>query len=189
MKYENVIERIYEPGRLLDAWQRVRRNAGAAGVDEMSVQDFERRKPELMKLIYEKLKSGVYRFKPARRVMIPKEGSTKLRKLGIPGVMDRVVAASIKEEFEEIFAPEFSESNYGFMRGKSQHQAIRHVQKIVNEGYEWCTAIDLKSFFDNIPQGLILKLIRRKMLGAAQARAASDADRKIAEGRSHSSTN
>lgn len=162
MKYENVIEKIYEPGRLLDAWQRVR-NAGAAGVDEMSVREFEKRKPELMKLIYEKLKSGTYRFKPARRVMIPKEGSTKLRKLGIPVVMDRVVAASINEEFEQIFAPEFTESNYGFRRGKSQHQAIRHVQKLVNEGYEWCAAIDLKSFFDTIPHGLILKLIRRKI--------------------------
>ena len=163
VKYENVIERIYEPGRLLDAWQKVKRNAGAAGVDEMSVQDFERKKPELMKLIYEKLKSGVYRFKPAQRVLIRKEGSTKPRKLGIPVVMDRVVAVSINEEFGKIFSPEFTESNYGFRRGKSQHQAIRHVQTIVNEGYEWCAAIDLKSFFDKIPHGLILKLIRRKI--------------------------
>lgn len=163
VKHKNVMEIIYEPGRLLDAWQRVKRNAGAAGVDEMSVQDFERRKPELMKLIYEKLRAGEYRFKPARRVVIPKEGSTKLRNLGIPVVMDRVVAVSINEVFEEIFAPEFTESNYGFLRGKSQQQAIRHVQKLVNEGYEWCAAIDLKSFFDKIPHGLILKLIRRKI--------------------------
>ena len=71
----------------------------------------------------------------------------------------------------------------------SSSLCVGSIQKIVNEGYEWCAAIDLKSFFDKIPQGIILKLIRRKMLGAAQARAASDADRKIAEGRSHSSTN
>ena len=90
MKQEKVLERVYEPKRLLEAWQRVKRNAGAAGVDEMSVQDFEQRETELLRLIYSKLKAGTYRFKPTRRVEIPKEDSTKIRKLGIPVVMDRL---------------------------------------------------------------------------------------------------
>jgi group II intron reverse transcriptase/maturase len=129
----------------------------------MTVKDFERRKGELFKIIYRKLKDGTYRFKPARRVLIPKEGSGKFRKLGIPVVIDRIVAVSINEVFGKIFAPEFTESNFGFRRGRSQHQAIRHVQKIVGEGYEWCASIDLKSFFDEIPHELIFKLIRRKI--------------------------
>jgi len=77
--------------------------------------------------------------------------------------MDRVVSQSINLVFEEIFDPDFTESNFGFRRGKSQHQAIKHVQKIVAEGYEWCASIDLQSFFDEIPHDLILKLIRRKI--------------------------
>ena len=65
--------------------------------------------------------------------------------------------------FQEIFEPDFTDSNFGFRRGKSQHQAIRHVRDIVREGYEWCVSIDLASFFDEIPHDLILKLIRRKI--------------------------
>jgi RNA-directed DNA polymerase len=145
------------------AWQQVRKNAGAAGIDKMTVEAFERREDELLKLIHEKLKAGTYRFKPARRALIPKEGTSKMRKLGIPVVMDRIVSQSINLVFTEIFDPGFTESNFGFRRGRSQHQAVRHVQGIVLEGYEWCASIDLKSFFDEIPHGLILKLIRRKI--------------------------
>ena len=163
MKHEKVMERVYEPGRLRTAWQQIRKNAGAAGIDNMTVEEFERREDDLLKLIHEKLKRGIYRFKPARRVLIPKEGTSKKRKLGIPGVMDRIVSLSISRVFEEIFCPEFTRSNFGFRRGKSQHQAIGHVRGIVVEGYEWCASIDLESFFDKIPHGLILKLIRRKV--------------------------
>lgn len=145
------------------AWQQVKRNAGAAGIDKMTVEGFELRREELLELIHEQLKAGKYRFKPARRVLIPKEGKSGKRKLGIPVVMDRIVAESINMVFEEIFDPGFTESNYGFRRGKSQQEAIRHVQGIVKEGYEWSASIDLKSFFDEIPHGLILKLIRRKI--------------------------
>ena len=161
-RYHKVLERIYEPGQLYTAWQRVRKNAGAAGIDGMSVKDFEQREEELLQLIHEKLKTGMYRFKPARRVYIPK-GNGKMRALGIPVVMDRIVSQSVNEVFQDIFDPTFTGSNFGFQRDKSQHQAIRHVQKIVRDGHEWCAAIDLKSFFDEIPHGLILKLIRRKI--------------------------
>ena len=62
MKYENVLERVYEPGRLLLAWQLVKQNAGAAGVEEMSVQEFERRKTELLRIIYKKAQSRYVSF-------------------------------------------------------------------------------------------------------------------------------
>ena len=167
MKPKNVLERVYNPGRLRMAWQQVRKNAGAAGIDKMTVEAFELREDELLKLIHEKLKAGIYRFKPARRTLIPKEGSNKKRKLGIPVVMDRIVSQSMNLVLEGIFDPVFTASNFGFRRGKSQHQAIKHVQSIVLEGYEWGASIDLKSFFDEIPHGLILKLIRRKIADEA----------------------
>ena len=167
MKQENILERVYSPGRLRMAWQQVRKNAGAAGIDKMTVEAFDGRADELLTLIHERLKAGTYRFKPARRVLIPKEGSSKKRKLGIPVVMDRIVSQSVNLVFEGIFDPAFTASNFGFRRGKSQHAAIRHVQAIVLEGYEWCASVDLKSFFDEIPHGLILKLIRRKIADEA----------------------
>ena len=163
MKYKEVLEKVCEPGRLLAAWRQIRRNAGAAGIDQMTVGEFERREGELLQLIHEKLKTETYRFKPARRALIPKEGTSKKRKLGIPVVMDRIVSQSINLVFAEIFDPDFTESNFGYRRGKSQHQAIKHVQNIVREGFEWCASIDLKSFFDEIPHELVLKLIRRKI--------------------------
>jgi RNA-directed DNA polymerase len=128
----------------------------------MTVEVFEQRKDELLTLIHEKLKAGIYRFKPARRALIPKEGNSKMRKLGIPVVIDRVVSQSVNLVFQEIFDPDFTKSNYGFRRGHSQRQAIYHVQMIVKAGYEWCASIDLARFFDEIPHNLILKLIRKK---------------------------
>jgi len=163
VKHKEVLERVYNPGRLRAAWQQVRKNAGAAGIDKMTVKEFERRENELLQLIHEKLKAGIYRFKPARRALISKEGTSKKRKLGIPVVMDRIVGQSINLVFEPIFDPGFTDSNFGFRRGKSQHRAIKHVQGRVTEGYEWCASIDLKSFFDEIPHDLMLKLIRRKI--------------------------
>jgi group II intron reverse transcriptase/maturase len=163
MKHVKVLERIYEPRRLREAWQQVKKNAGAAGIDQMTVKDFEHRKDELIEVIHCKLKVGAYRFKPVRTVMIPKEGGAKWRKLGIPVVMDRVVSQSTNLVLSEIFEPDFTRSNYGFRRGHSQRQAIYHVQQIVKEGYKWGVSIDLASFFDEIPHNLILKLIRRKI--------------------------
>jgi RNA-directed DNA polymerase len=163
VKHMKVLERVYEPRRLRKAWQQVKQNAGAAGIDQMTVEAFGQRKDELLTLIHEKLKAGIYRFKPARRVLIPKDGDLKMRKLGIPVVMDRIVSQSVNLVFQEIFDPDFTKSNYGFRRGHSQRQAIYHVQMIVKEGYEWCVSIDLAKFFDEIPHNLILKLVRRKI--------------------------
>jgi len=163
MKIERVMERVYDRRRLYLAWQQVRRNAGAAGVDEMTVKDFEGRERQLLDLIHEKLKAGHYRFKPARRVLIPKPGTDKKRKLGIPAVMDRVVSVSLHMVLEEIFDQDFTPSNFGFRRGKGQQMAVEHMRRAIEDGYQACVSIDLKSFFDEIPHPLILKLIRRKI--------------------------
>jgi len=163
MKETDVLVKVYEPGRLQMAWQQVKKNAGAAGVDRMTVAEFEQREEHLLTLIHDKLKSRRYRFQPARRVLIPKPGTSKTRKLGIPVVMDRIVGTSMHYVLEEIFDPQFTDSNFGFRWGRSQHQAIRHLQRLVNDGREWAVAVDLKAFFDEIPHGLMLQLIRRNV--------------------------
>jgi len=163
-KEQNVLERVYEPRRLLEAWRQVKSNAGAAGVDQMTVTEFERRKEELFPLIRNKLIAGTYRFKPARRVQIPKMGSPgKFRNLGIPVVMDRIVAQSIHATLDEIYDPGFTQSNFGFRKGRSQHQAIQYVREKVKQRYRWCASVDLKSYFDEIPHDLVFKLIRRRI--------------------------
>jgi len=86
-----------------------------------------------------------------------------MRNLGVPIVMDRIVGTSMHSVREEIFDSDFTDTNYGFRRGKSQHQAIRYEQGLVKEGKEWVVSVDLKAFFDEIPHELILKLIRRKI--------------------------
>jgi len=148
MKVREVLVKVFEPGRLQRAWQQVRKNAGAAGIDQMTVEEFVQREEQFLALIHDRLKSGNYRFQPAKRVLIPKEGTSRMRKLGIPVVMDRIVGTSMHSVLEEIFDPDFTASNFGFRRGRSQHQAIRHLQRLVKEGREWAVAVDLKSFFD-----------------------------------------
>ena len=146
-KIRNVIQRVYEPERLRSAWQQVKRNAGSAGIDRMSIKDFERRIKELAPIIVNKLKQGTYRFKPAKRVYIRKENSDKLRPLGIPIIMDRIVSQGINTVLEEIFDKGFTDSNYGFRKGKQQVMAVEHVKKLIVDGYKWCASVDLESFF------------------------------------------
>lgn len=159
MKVEQQMAKVYESRRLYGAWQRVKSNAGAAGIDQMSVKDFAEREEELLTRIHDKLSSGNYRFQPAKRVLIPKPGTSKTRKLGIPVVMDRIVGVSMHTVLEGIFDSGFTESNFGYRRDKSQHQAIRHLQSHVTVGKEWAVVVDLKAFFDEIPHDQILKLI------------------------------
>jgi retron-type reverse transcriptase len=96
------------------ALHQASQDADAAEIDQMTEDACERRKDDLLALIHDKIKSGIYHFKPARRVLIPKEGSAKMRNLGIPVVMHRGVSQSIILVFQEIFEPNFSRSNYGF---------------------------------------------------------------------------
>lgn len=163
MEVIDVLKRVYDPGRLRLAWKRVKTNAGAAGIDKMTTGVFEERSEEYLSIIHEKLKIGKYRFKPARRVLIPKPGSTKERKLGIPVVFDRIVSQSMNLVLDDLFDSDFTDSNFGFRKTKSQRQAIYHLRDHVVSGREWAVSIDLQGFFDEIPHGLILKLIRRKV--------------------------
>ena len=86
VKAEKVLERVYDWGRLRMAWRQVEKNAGATGIDKMTVEAFKERGGFLLREIQEKLQAGIYRFQPARRGLIEKEGTQKKRKLGIPTV-------------------------------------------------------------------------------------------------------
>jgi len=110
----SLIDKVFADSTLQLAWERVQNNAGACGVDCMSVGHFARDSQNRLLAVKEHLKSGTYQPKPVKRVYIPKPGSSEKRPLGIPTVTDRVVQAAVKMVIEPIFEREFAEHSYGF---------------------------------------------------------------------------
>jgi len=144
------------------AFKAVRRNRGAAGLDKVSVGMYEANlDPNLGKLMRD-LKSGSYRPLPVRRVYIPKSDGRQ-RPLGIPAVRDRVAQEVLRQLLNPIFEPTFHENSYGFRKGRNAHQAIERVKALAKDGYRWVVDADIKGFFDNIPQDLIMRTLNLRV--------------------------
>ena len=145
----NLFEDICSLPALRRAFRDVRRNKGAAGVDGVTIQDFELSLEENLRQLREDLINWRYKPLPVRRVNIPKpDGGT--RKLGVPSVRDRVLQTSIKLVLEPTFDPLFSKSSFGFRPGLGQKDALEQAKQIVNTGKDWTVDIDLAAFFDEI---------------------------------------
>jgi group II intron reverse transcriptase/maturase len=140
------------------AFQNVKRNRGAAGVDRVSIQMFEANLEQNLLALMADLKRGGYHARPLRRAYIPKSDG-KLRPLGIPTVRDRVAQEVIRSLLEPIFEPHFSEFSFGFRPGRNAHQAIVAVNTAHEAGFKWVVDADIQSFFDNIPHDLILNQV------------------------------
>ena len=131
-------------------FELVKRNRGAAGIDGVSIEDFETRLEEELSQLQQELTNWTYKPSPVRRVEIPKPDGKGVRLLGIPTVRDRVVQTALKLLLEPIFEPHFSVHSYGFRPERSQHQAVQAAQQIVNSGKPYVVDIDLSKFFDRI---------------------------------------
>jgi len=131
-------------------FEQVKANKGKPGIDGVSVQDFEYRLEEELSRLQQDLLNWTYKPSPVRRVEIPKSDGQGVRLLGIPTVRDRVVQTALKLLLEPIFDPNFSPNSYGFRPGRSQHDAIKAAQSIVNSGKPYVVDIDLSKFFDRI---------------------------------------
>lgn len=112
-KWFSLIDKVRSVKTLGMAWEAVRANAGAAGVDRISVEFFGKDRQNRLLAVNERLTRNNYRPQAVRRVQIPKAGSSELRPLGIPTVTDRVVQAALKMVIEPIFESRFAESSYG----------------------------------------------------------------------------
>jgi len=158
----NMIEQILSSENLSTAWQRVRSNKGAAGVDQMSIRGF----PDFYRKHWERiiadLKKGTYRPAPVRRVMIPKPDGS-LRPLGVPTVLDRLIQQAIAQVLGPLFEADFSTHSYGFRPMRSAHQAVATLESGWKEGRRQAVECDLKSFFDTVNHDLLMRVLREKI--------------------------
>lgn len=150
-KTENLLDRITCWGNMLQAWQAVRRNQGAAGIDGITIERFERNLEANLRGLQEDMATVRYRHQPLKRVWIPKPGTNKQRPLGIPTIRDRVAQQAVLQLIEPLYESSFSEHSYGFRPGRNQHQAVQHALEHIAAGHTWVVDCDLKSFFDTIP--------------------------------------
>lgn len=148
--HEGLFEEICSYPILLKAFKDVKKNKGAPGVDNITIEEFERNLRGNLHQIKYQLENWKYFPKPVKRVEIPKPGGQGVRNLGIPTIKDRVVQAAIKIVIEPILEPRFSAGSYGFRPNKNQSQAVKQAQEHVQSGKEYVVDIDLAKFFDRI---------------------------------------
>src|SRR5476651_907529 len=141
-----------------EAYKQVKANKGGAGVDQESLEGFDKKLSKNLYKIWNRLSSGSY-FPPAvRGVEIPKkQGGTRL--LGVPTVSDRIAQMTIKLMFEPFVEPHFLEDSYGYRPEKSALDAIGVTRKRCWK-YDWLIEFDIKGLFDNIDHELLMKAVR-----------------------------
>lgn len=159
----SLIDKVASKRNLEAAAAKVIANRGGAGVDRVSVKQFQRRITEEVDKLHHSLKAGTYQPQAIRRVYIPKPGSTEKRPLGIPTVRDRVVQAALRNVLEPIFERTFAEHSYGFRPQRGCKDALRHVAKLLAEGHTWVVDADLKSYFDTISHERLMQRVREQV--------------------------
>ncbi len=146
-----------EKRQVWEAFKKVRSNKGAPGVDKISIQEVSARPMKYLYPVWNRLASGSYFPQPVREVAIPKSDG-RIRKLGIPTVQDRTAQMVIREELEQIADKQFSNNSFGYRPNKSAHQAIKQCRENCMK-MDWAIDLDIKSFFDEIDHGLMLKAL------------------------------
>jgi RNA-directed DNA polymerase len=162
-KAHSLIGQIYDPRNLARAWERVKKNKGAGGVDGVTVTRFEESREHYLGLLHQKLKDGSYRPRPVRRVEIDKPGSTAKRALGIPTVMDRVCQQAVVQVLEPIFEPTFRDENFGFRPGRSTHMAMRRIWRQLKAGNSWVVDADIADFFGTLSHSTLVDLVAQRV--------------------------
>ena len=159
-KWFSLMDKVYAERTLHRAWQRVKSNKGAAGIDRISIERFEGQAAQYLQELQQQLKTGTYQPQAVKRVNIPKAGGGT-RPLGIPTVKDRVVQMAIKLVIEPIFEQTFRDNSHGFRPERGCKEALREVDTWLKAGYNWVVDADIKGYFDNISHELMMNKVER----------------------------
>jgi group II intron reverse transcriptase/maturase len=150
---------ILHKQNLKRALERVKRNKGAPGIDGMTVDELGAHLKANWPTIRAQLVAGSYQPKPVKRVEIPKPDGRK-RLLGIPTVVDRLIQQAVAQVVQQQWEPHFHPNSYGFRPGRNAHQAMRHAQATIRQGYGWVVDIDLEAFFDTVNHDRLMVRVR-----------------------------
>ena len=151
----DMMERVVSHNNLSTAYQRVKTNKGASGVDGMSVADLKAWFADHKDTLVASLLDGTYRPSPVLGVEIPKPGGG-MRQLGIPTVVDRLVQQAILQVLQPILDVDFSTYSFGFRPGRSAHDALVQAKKYVADGNSIVVDLDLEKFFDRVNHDVLM---------------------------------
>ncbi|MEX1116383.1 MAG: group II intron reverse transcriptase/maturase [Akkermansiaceae bacterium] len=163
-KWFSLIDKVWSERTLELAWEKVKSNAGACGVDGITIDRFAKDSQSRLLAVNEQLKRGIYQPKPVKRVWIEKPGSAEKRPLGIPTVTDRVVQAAVRMVIEPIFENRFAAHSYGFRPGRGCKDALRRVEELLRAGNTHVVDVDIKGYFDAIPHDRLMALVREHLV-------------------------
>lgn len=164
-----LLDQILDPANIQKAWERVKANKGAAGIDGMTISDFPEFARRHLPRLLDQIREGRYKPAAVRRVWIPKPNGEQ-RPLGIPTVLDRVIQQAVAQVLSPIFDAGFSEHSYGFREGRQAQAAVEHIRMHSEQGYRWGVDCDLKSYFDTVNHDLLMHRIGKTIRDKAVLR-------------------
>jgi len=159
----NLLEWVLERENMTRAYERVVKNKGSHGIDHMKVDQLKPYLKDNWEQIKSQLLAGTYKPQPVRRVEIPKPDGGGIRLLGIPTVLDRMIQQAISQILNGVFDHTFSESSYGFRKGRNAHDAIQAALEYISEDYKFVVDMDLEKFFDRVNHDKLMSLIARRV--------------------------